>query len=452
MLSFAVGIGSISKNKLPSRLSTSVACVLLLLTTACSQGETKSAQSTNANSTSAVAASNNISTLRIGYVGSSEPTGPLGWAKKKGILDRELQKAGFKDITFARFPNGPDLNEALVAGQLDVGSLGDTPAIVLRARGVETRLLRITQFNTTAWLVAKKNGARSLAELKGQKIATQKGFYMHRYLLGLLAEAKIPKDVKVVHLMTTEAKAALERGDVAAYAASSELGLFLKSQGFPVPGLISIALRTKFEEVVAIDPDPDMIAEAKQQAAAVGANNITWLEQGAELIDSSLGTFKLATIGRAFHWMERELVLERLYELLTDDGGLALLQTNDNPWESNLPWKQAALGVVKKWLGDERRTGQRGQGTRKPVDPPHQVVITNSAFARQQVYEVPFEKSWTVDSYLGYLYTTAFSLKIFYGDNAPAFEKDLKEALLAVEPSGHFTEELKATILVAWKH
>ncbi|MHC5729560.1 MAG: ABC transporter substrate-binding protein, partial [Nostoc sp.] len=219
------------------RLSTSVACVLLLLTTACNQGETKSAQSIDANkasNASVVAASNNISTLRIGYVGSSEPTGPLGWAKKKGILDRELQKAGFKDVTFARFPNGPDLNEALVAGQLDVGSLGDTPAIVLRARGVETRLLRITQFNTTAWLVAKKNGARSLAELKGQKIATQKGSYMHRYLLGLLAEAKIAKDVKVVHLMTTEAKAALERGDVAAYAASSDLGPFLKSQGFPV--------------------------------------------------------------------------------------------------------------------------------------------------------------------------------------------------------------------------
>jgi hypothetical protein len=65
---------------------------------------------------------------------------------------------------------------------------------------------------------------------------------------------------------------------------------------------------------------------------------------------------------------------------------------------------------------------------------------------------VSFEKSWTVDSYIGYLYTTAFSLKIFYGDRTDAFEADIKEALLAVEPSGYFTEELKATILVAWKH
>ncbi|MCC5637172.1 methyltransferase domain-containing protein [Nostoc sp. CHAB 5844] len=218
------------------------------------------------------------------------------------------------------------------------------------------------------------------------------------------------------------------------------------------PGLIAIPLRTQFEEVVAVDPAFEMLQEAQHQAAAVGANNITWLEQGAELIDSSLGIFKLVTIGRAFHWMERELVLERIYELLSDDGGLALINTNENPWLSSLPWKQAAIEVVKKWLGKERRTGQRGQGVRKPVDPPHEVVIANSAFARQELFEVPFQKTWTVSSYLGYLYTTAFALKIFFGDNAPAFEADLQAALLAIEPSGEFSEEIKANILVAWKH
>jgi len=65
---------------------------------------------------------------------------------------------------------------------------------------------------------------------------------------------------------------------------------------------------------------------------------------------------------------------------------------------------------------------------------------------------VPFLKSWTISSYLGYLYTTAFSLKIFYGDKAEEFETDVTEALLAVEPSGNFTEELKATIHVIWKY
>ncbi|BAZ48439.1 aliphatic sulfonate ABC transporter periplasmic ligand-binding protein [Nostoc sp. NIES-4103] len=245
------------------KFSTLVVCFLLLLTTACSQGKTKSANASNATSASPLAATNNASTtLRVAYVGSSEPTGPLGWAKQKGILESEVQKLGFKNITFARFPNGPDLNESLVAGQIDVGFLGDTPAIVLRARGINTRLIRITQYNTTAWLVAKKNGPRTLAELKGQKIATQKGSYMHRYLLGLLDQTKMAKDVKVVHLMSTEAKSALERGDVAAYATSSELGVFLKSQGFPIidssadhQGLSGTSLVVGTEEFLAKQPD-----------------------------------------------------------------------------------------------------------------------------------------------------------------------------------------------------
>ncbi|BAZ02533.1 putative methyltransferase [Tolypothrix tenuis PCC 7101] len=218
------------------------------------------------------------------------------------------------------------------------------------------------------------------------------------------------------------------------------------------PGLIAIPLSNQFQEVIAVDPDPDMIEEAKRQAQIAGRNNITWLEQGAELINSSLGEFKLVTIGRAFHWMQREIVLERIYELLSDDGGFVLLNTNENPWESSLPWKQAAIRIVKKWLGEERRTGQRGKGIRTPVDPPHEVLIAQSAFARQEVYEVSFEKSWTVSSYLGYLYTTAFALKIFFGDNVEPFEADLKQALLEVEPSGNFTEEITASLRVVWKH
>jgi hypothetical protein len=71
-----------------------------------------------------------------------------------------------------------------------------------------------------------------------------------------------------------------------------------------------------FQEFQKIQGKKRMVEEAQRQAASVGAHNITWLEQGAELINPSLGIFKLATIGRAFHWMERGLVLEKLYKLL----------------------------------------------------------------------------------------------------------------------------------------
>ncbi len=266
MLSFAVRTSSVGQNRLGSRLSSLFACVLLLLTTACSQGESKSAQSSN----ESVGVKNvkylnlaaNTSTLRIGYVGTAQPTGPLGWAKQKGILNRDLQKVGFQQATFTRFPNGPDLNEALVSGQLDIGFLGDTPAIVLRSTGYKTRLIRITQFDVIAWLVTKKNGPRSIADLKGQTVATAKGSYMHRYLLGLLSEGKIGKNTKVVHLLPTEAQSALERGDISAYAASSDLGPFLKSKGYPVidssanhQGLSGTSLIVASEGLLAKQPD-----------------------------------------------------------------------------------------------------------------------------------------------------------------------------------------------------
>lgn len=216
-------------------------------------------------------------------------------------------------------------------------------------------------------------------------------------------------------------------------------------------GLITIPFRDRFEEVVGLDPDPEMLKEAKQEAEAVAAKNITWLEQQAEFISPALGEFRLITIGRAFHWMQRELVIERIYELLSRDGGVAIVKTHEDPWNSEHPWKKAAIAVVRKWLGDQRRTGNGGKGVWKPLEVSHEEILERSPFARSATYEVKFEQSWTIETFLGYLYSTAFCLPSFVGNNAQQFETDLKEALLSVEPSGQFKEELPISLLVAWK-
>jgi ubiquinone/menaquinone biosynthesis C-methylase UbiE len=216
-------------------------------------------------------------------------------------------------------------------------------------------------------------------------------------------------------------------------------------------GLIAIPFRDRFAEVIAVDPDPGMLKEAQEQAAIVGATNIRWIQDRAESLSPDWGQFRLATLGRSFHWMQRELVLERLYPLLSDDGGIVILKTSDDPWNSNHHWKQTAIAVVKRWLGEERRTGQGGQGVWKPLEVPHEEVLAKSQFPRQANYEVKFEQSWTLDSYLGYLYSTAFALPSFFGENREKFEADLRQSLLAIEPSGKFTEELSVTALVAWK-
>ncbi|SRR5579883_1172782 len=212
------------------RLSTLVAFFLLLLNTACSSNQTLSQETLNEKQ-----ASSNTSTLRLGIIGNTQaPTGPIGWAIHKGKLKPELEKLGITQIETFNFPNGPDLNEALVSDKLDIGIYGDTPALIARSRGIKTRLISQEQVGTNAWLLVGKNGPRSVVELKGKKVATSKGSYMHRYLIGLLQKSGIAEQVTVVHLLPNDARVALERGDVAAIAAPTGTGPILKSKGFPV--------------------------------------------------------------------------------------------------------------------------------------------------------------------------------------------------------------------------
>ncbi|MFC4775880.1 ABC transporter substrate-binding protein [Paenibacillus sp. GCM10023252] len=173
--------------------------------------------------------------LRIGYISANNKgtiTGAEGWAQQKGYLDSELRKHGVTEITIKSFPNGPNLNEALAGGALDIGIYGDTPAINARSVGLKTKLINIAQSGMNAWLIAKADGPQTVEELKGKKIATADGSYMSRYLRGLLLEKGLEKDVKVVHLLPPDGEAALARGDIAAYAYPTGFGPLLISKGY----------------------------------------------------------------------------------------------------------------------------------------------------------------------------------------------------------------------------
>lgn len=232
MLSFTFRAGFVSHKQFLLKLSTLAAFIPLLLTTACSSSSTLS----NEVPSPKASLPSNTATLRLGFIstGYQVPIGSAGWAIHQGILKPELQKAGISDVRLENFPNGPDLNEALVAGEVDIGVYGDTPAIVARAEGIKTRLINQEQVGMNVWLLAKKNGPHSVAELKGQKVATSKGSYMYRYLIGLLQESGIAKQVTVVHLLPRDAQVALERGDIAAYAAPTGTGPLLLAKGFPL--------------------------------------------------------------------------------------------------------------------------------------------------------------------------------------------------------------------------
>jgi succinate dehydrogenase/fumarate reductase flavoprotein subunit/ABC-type nitrate/sulfonate/bicarbonate transport system substrate-binding protein len=178
-------------------------------------------------------------TLRIGAIGNSNAlSGPVGYLHRTGKLVPALASQGVTGVKVVTFPNGPDLNQALAAGELDVAVYGDTPALVAKGAGQPTRLIAQAQVKLDAGILAKKSGGpTSLTGLAGKKVAVQTGSYIHRYLLGALADARI-KPAEVIHIYSSDVEAALERGDVDAAAVPAANVEALKAKGYP---LITVA-------------------------------------------------------------------------------------------------------------------------------------------------------------------------------------------------------------------
>jgi tRNA/tmRNA/rRNA uracil-C5-methylase (TrmA/RlmC/RlmD family) len=76
------------------------------------------------------------------------------------------------------------------------------------------------------------------------------------------------------------------------------------------PGFLALAFAPWFEAVVGMDPEPEMLAAAEAEARAAGITRALVLG-GSEDLGPHLGRFRLVTMGRSFHWMDRDRTLVR---------------------------------------------------------------------------------------------------------------------------------------------
>ena len=153
-------------------------------------------------------------TVKIGYVdvtGKAQISDTLGIADDKGFLKEELDKIGVKAELIPFTGAGPAINEALAGKNLDIGFLGDVPAIIGKASGIDTQLIVASGFtNSAALLVPTESNATSIKDLKGKKIATQKGSFMHRILVKMLEDNGLTvDDIEFVNMTAQDAASAL---------------------------------------------------------------------------------------------------------------------------------------------------------------------------------------------------------------------------------------------------
>lgn len=216
-------------------------------------------------------------------------------------------------------------------------------------------------------------------------------------------------------------------------------------------GQIAIPISDCVREVTAMDPEPEMIAEGKEQAKKNNCSNIKWVEGGSEdlpAMKNNLGRFKLVTIGTAFHWMDREKTLEDLYEIINGNGGI-VIAGNTSIWNNPAnAWQAAVRQVIKKYLGEERRAGS---GTFNVAPIKHEVFIKNSSFKNMETYKLHWERKSTLDEVTGNLYSTSMANTSVLGSLKETFERDLKVELMKTRPAGIFESEGDMEAIMAWK-
>jgi ubiquinone/menaquinone biosynthesis C-methylase UbiE len=211
------------------------------------------------------------------------------------------------------------------------------------------------------------------------------------------------------------------------------------------PGTIAIPLSYTVGEVVAVDPDADMISQGRRLVASRGRQNVQWLRCRAEDISLEAGPFQVTIIGNAFHWMDRDVVLRKLAILISDGGGLALVNAGRRrPQES---WEPAADQIVAKFLGPRTRHPKSN-----PQEPEHEpALIRSECFCHFTAHEFPSTITRNINSIIGCVYSMSISARPLFGDNAEAFEAELTETLLSLNPSGAFKEQVDTEVVIAPK-
>ena len=153
--------------------------------------------------------------LRIGYQKSAVN---LVILKQQGVLEKRFPNT---KITWAEFPAGPQLLEALSVGSLEFGLTGDSPPVFSQAAGKDLLYVAAEppKPDSSAILVLGDSPIKTLPDLRGQKIALQKGSSAHYLLVRAVEKAGLNwRDIQPIYLAPADARAAFERKSVDAWA------------------------------------------------------------------------------------------------------------------------------------------------------------------------------------------------------------------------------------------
>jgi SAM-dependent methyltransferase len=210
------------------------------------------------------------------------------------------------------------------------------------------------------------------------------------------------------------------------------------------PGVLAVRLSHLFDEVVGLDPDPDMLSEARRSAEAAGVANIHWVHALAEdLPEAAPGPHRLVTFGQSFHWTDELAVAETVFDMLEPGGTLALVVHTvegrprpPSPGPPPIPHDEIKA-LVEKYLGSTRRAGQ---GTTSVRTHRFEDILVRTRFGTSRAVFASGQPDLMRDSesVLSGYFSMASSAPHLYGDRLQDFAREVRDLLASRSPEGVF--------------
>jgi SAM-dependent methyltransferase len=228
------------------------------------------------------------------------------------------------------------------------------------------------------------------------------------------------------------------------------------------PGTVTLALAPLFTEVVGLDPDRDMLAQAHREAVRLGVGNARWVAARAEDLPAGLGDFRVVLFANSFHWTDRDRVAATVLAMLQPGGALVLMSDladqSGEPVPPPRPPAPAPPGppypqireLVRRYLGPVRRAGR---GTLPNGTPGQEAtVLARAGFPAYQRLVIPAGQvvERGADDIVAWVFSRSDSAPHLFGDARADFERDLRALLRQASPADLFAECLPATEIRTW--
>lgn len=188
--------------------------LLALIAAGCSSANAGSTTASSGASSGSKASTTDVSQVTL-HIGDQAGSGSQALLTAAGLIS----KLPFK-VTWSDFTSGPPMLQAMAAGAVDIGSVGNAPPVFAAAGGDNLAIVGAFQANPhgSALLVPKNSPIHSIAQLKGKRIAVAQGSSADYHLLTVLKKAGLTvHDVSLDYLQPADGLAALASGHVDAW-------------------------------------------------------------------------------------------------------------------------------------------------------------------------------------------------------------------------------------------